>query len=170
MGVLRITKHGEAVLRRKGEEIDYSVFKPKLPKVLKDMWDTMHAAHGVGLAANQVGLSLRVAVIDVRPGGKPRPFVLINPEIVEKEGSVEEEEGCLSIPGLYARVRRFKRVKARGLNEHGIPVEIVGEGLLARALQHEIDHLYGKLYIDHLPLLRRLKVLALIRRLKKTWS
>jgi len=96
--------------------------------------------------------------------------VLVNPELIEKEGEVEEEEGCLSIPGLYAKVKRFKRVKARALNQHGIPIEIVGEGLLARALQHEIDHLNGKLFIDHLPMLRRLKVQGLIRQIKKNWD
>lgn len=170
MGVLRITKHGEKVLRRGCEPVELGSCREKLPRLLKDMWDTMHAAHGVGLAAPQIGLNLRLAVIDIKPEGKPRPIVLINPELVEKTGELEEEEGCLSIPGLYAKVRRFKRVKARALNQHGIPIEVTGEGLLARALQHEIDHLNGKLFIDHLPLLRRLKVQSLIRQIKKNWD
>lgn len=170
MGVLRITKHGEKVLRKRSETVDLSSYREKLPKLLKDMWDTMHAAHGVGLAAPQIGLNLRVAVIDVKPEGKAQPIVLINPEIVAGEGEVEEEEGCLSLPGLYAKVKRHKRVKARALNQHGIPIEITGEGLLARALQHETDHLNGKLFIDHLPLLRRLKVQSLLRRIKKNWN
>ena len=170
MGVLRITKHGEKVLRKRSEAVDFTTYRDKLPKLLKDLWDTMHAAHGVGLAAPQIGLNLKVAVIDTKPEGKPRPIVIVNPEIVEQAGEVEEEEGCLSIPGLYAKVKRYKRVKARALNQHGIPIEITGEGLMARALQHEIDHLDGKLFIDHLTLLRRLRVQALIRRIKKNWD
>ena len=170
MGILRITKHGEKVLRKKSETVDFGTYRGKLPHLLADMWETMHAAHGVGLAAPQIGLNMRVAVIDTRPEGKPRPIVLVNPELVEKEGEIEEEEGCLSIPGLYAKVKRFKRVKARALNQHGIPIEITGEGLLARALQHEIDHLNGKLFIDHLPMLRRLKVQTLIKQIKKNWD
>lgn len=170
MGVLRITKHGEKILRKRSEPLDLSSFREKLPRLLKDMWDTMHAAHGVGLAANQIGMNLRVAVIDIKPEGKPQPLVLINPEIVAHEGEVEEEEGCLSLPGLYAKVKRFRKVKARALNQHGIPIEIAGEGLLARALQHETDHLNGKLFIDHLPLLRRLKVQSLIQKIKKNWD
>jgi peptide deformylase len=170
VSILPITRHGEKILRKKSEAIDLKAHREELAKLVKDMWDTMHAAHGVGLAAPQIGLAMRLAVIDTKPEGKPRPLVLINPEIVEKEGEVEEEEGCLSIPGLYARVKRYRRVKAKALNQHGIPIEITGEGLLARALQHEIDHLNGKLFIDHLPLFSRLKVQALIRRLKKTWD
>ena len=170
MTVHRITKHGEKVLRRKSADVDFKDYRGKLPGLLSDMWETMRAAHGVGLAAPQIDLNLRVAIIDTKPEGKSRPIVLVNPELIEKEGEIEEEEGCLSIPGLYAKVKRFKRVKARALNAHGIPIEIVGEGLLARALQHEIDHLNGKLFIDHLPLLRRLKVQSLIKQIKKNWD
>lgn len=171
--ILRITKHGETVLRSKARSLDLELFKKDHPELLKDMWETMYAAHGVGLAAPQVALSLRLAVIDVQPDappGKSKKIVLINPEIVHKEGVVSEEEGCLSIPGLYAKVKRAARVRVRAFNEHGIPIEIVGQGLLGRALQHEIDHLNGKLFIDHLPFLQRLKVHRLIRQLRKNWK
>lgn len=169
MSVLRITKHGETVLKRRSRPVVFEQFKPELPKLLEEMWETMYAANGVGLAAPQVGLNIRLAVIDVKPEGQSRRLVLINPEIVHREGTIEEEEGCLSIPGLYAKLKRASRVKVRALNQYGIPVELTGEGLLARAFQHEIDHLNGKLFIDNLPLVRRLKVLALVRKLKKTW-
>lgn len=169
--ILRITKHGETVLRRKGRLLDLELFRRDHPGLLSDMWETMYAAHGVGLAAPQVGLSLRLAVIDVQPDSpKSRKIVLVNPEIVHKEGSVLEEEGCLSIPGLYAKVKRAAKVKVKAFNEHGIPVEITGQGLLARALQHEIDHLNGRLFIDHLPFLQRFKVHRLIRQLRKNWK
>lgn len=170
MAVLRITKHGEAVLKKQTPPADFDALKTRLPKLLKDMWETMRAANGVGLAAPQVGLSLRLAVIDVKPDGKPQPIVLINPEIVSREGVLEEEEGCLSIPGLYAKVRRSAKVVVRALDGRGFPTEVRGEGLLARALQHETDHLDGKLFIDRLSLLRRLKARRLIRRLKPKWK
>ncbi len=170
MSVLRITKHGEAVLKRKSKPIIFDEIKPELPKLLEDMWETMYAANGVGLAAPQIGINIRLAVIDVKPDGKSQRLVLINPELVRREGEVVEEEGCLSVPGLYAKTKRAARVKVRALNAYGIPVELTGEGLLARAFQHEIDHLNGTLFIDTLPLVRRLKVQALIRRIKKNWN
>ena len=170
MATLRIIKHGEAVLKKKIALADFEKIQARLPRLLKDMWETMRAANGVGLAAPQIGLSLRLAVIDVKPDGKSDPIVLLNPEIVKREGRVEEEEGCLSIPGLYAKVRRHAKVVVRALDARGIPMEIKGEGLLARALQHETDHLDGKLFIDRLSLLRRFKVYRIIRQLKKTWN
>lgn len=170
MSVLRITKHGEPVLKRKSRPIVFADMKADLPGLLENMWETMYAANGVGLAAPQIGINIRLAVIDVKPDGKSRRLVLINPEIVQREGAIEEEEGCLSIPGLYAKLKRSSRVKVRALNQHGIPIELTGEGLLARAFQHEIDHLNGKLFVDNLPLVRRLKVLALVRKIKKTWN
>ncbi|MBI4249803.1 MAG: peptide deformylase [Elusimicrobia bacterium] len=168
--ILRITKHGEKVLRQRCKTVPFEQIAKLLPEILGDMWATMRAANGVGLAAPQIGLPLRLAIIDVKPGGKSKKWVLINPEIVEKSGAEESEEGCLSIPGLYAKLRRSSRVKVKALNEHGLPVEITGLGLFARALQHETDHLNGKLFVDRLPLLMRWKASRIIRRLKKNWT
>jgi len=170
MPVRRITKHGEKVLKTPCPPLDFEAFKPELPALLKDMWSTMAAARGVGLAAPQIGLSLRLAVIDVKPEGKAQRIVLINPEIISLEGELNDEEGCLSLPGVYAKLRRFSRARVRALDENGEPHEISGEGLLARALQHEIDHLDGKLYVDRLPFEEHLKVLDVIKKAKATWT
>ncbi len=170
MAVLRVTKHGERVLKTPCPPADYAALKPELPALLKNMWSTMAAARGVGLAAPQIGQSLRLAVIDVKPEGKPQRLVLINPEIVSSAGEVRDEEGCLSIPGVYSKLTRAARVRVRALDEHGEPWELTGEGLLARAFQHEIDHLDGKLYVDRLPFEERLKVLDVIKGVKPTWA
>jgi len=130
----------------------------------------MTAARGVGLAAPQIGLSLRVAVIDVKPEGKPQRLVLINPELVSADGELKDEEGCLSIPGVYAKLKRFSKATVRALDENGESWQMTGEGLLARAFQHEIDHLDGKLFVDRLPFEERLKVLDVIKDVKTTWS
>jgi peptide deformylase len=170
MPIRRITKHGERVLKTLCPSLDYDAFKPELPALLKDMWATMAAARGVGLAAPQIGLSLRIAVIDVKPDGKHDRIVLINPEILSLEGELNDEEGCLSLPGVYAKLKRYSRARVRALDENGETREISGEGLLARALQHEIDHLDGKLYVDRLPFEERLKVLDVIKTAKPAWS
>ncbi len=170
MPILRITKHGEPVLKKPSAPIDYDSFKERLPALLKDMWATMAAANGVGLAAPQIGLNIRLAVIDVRPNGKSERMVLINPEILYREGEQEEEEGCLSIPGLYAKLRRAAKVRIAALDEDGRRYEASGTGLLARAFEHETDHLNGKLFIDHLDLAKRLKVAGILKDLKKTWK
>lgn len=170
MALLRITKHGEVVLKKPCPPVDFDAIRQGLPALLKDMFASMYAVRGVGLAAPQVGLSLRLAVIDVRPDGKRRPLVLINPEIVSLEGTVNEEEGCLSLPGLYAKLARFSKARIRALDAGGKPYEMSGTGLLARAFQHEIDHLDGKLFIDHLDFEAKLKVMAALKDLRKTWN
>jgi peptide deformylase len=167
--ILRITKHGEPVLKKAAPLVDFDAVKNELPRLLKDMWSTMYSARGVGLAASQVGRTLRLAIIDVKPGGKPERLVLLNPEILSREGVVIEEEGCLSLPGLYRKTRRHSRVRVRALDEHGEPWERTGTGLLARAFEHEIDHLDGKLFIDQFSLAQRLEVAAVLKDLKKTW-
>ena len=170
MAVMRITKHGEKVLKAVSVPIDYDKIKPKLSKLLKDMWATMYSVNGVGLAAPQIGLNIRLCIIDVKPEGKSQKIVLINPEIIDKDGQIEEEEGCLSVPGVYAKVKRFSRAKIRALNAEGKLFEMSGEGLLARAFQHEVDHLDGKLFIDRLDFTSKLKVLSLVKDLKKNWN
>ncbi|MGD9642727.1 MAG: peptide deformylase [Elusimicrobiales bacterium] len=171
MAVLRVCKYGEKILRKKTRPVNFAAEKEKLRPIIQDMFETMAAANGVGLSANQVGLDLRLSVIlipsEEGPGVK---LTLINPEIVSAEGRQEGGEGCLSFPGLYAPVRRALKVKVRALNERGLPVEVTGTGLLARALQHEIDHLDGVLFVDRLPLLARLKLKPELARLKKQWA
>ncbi len=170
MSLLRITKHGETVLKKVSVPVDYEAVREELPKLLRAMWATMHSVRGVGLAAPQVGLNLRLAIIDVKPEGKPQKLVLLNPEIMAAEGAIHDEEGCLSVPGVYAKLTRAARVRVRALDEKGQPWEMTGEGLLARAFQHEIDHLDGKLFVDRLDFAHKLRVMSVIKDLKPTWA
>jgi peptide deformylase len=136
------------------EKIDNS-----LDRLIQDMVETMHAAPGVGLAANQVGVSLQLAVIDLSnredDGDRHPLLVIINPEILSLAGSVVEEEGCLSIPDYAEKVKRAATVRVRAQDRTGKPFEIEAEGLLAKALQHEIDHLNGLLFVDRLSPLKK---------------
>lgn len=170
--IRRICKYGEPILRKKTREVDFDRIKDKLPAILRDMWDTCAAVKGLGLAANQVGLGLRLAVIEVKNDGGEgiRRLVIINPKITEKSGRLYEEEGCLSFPGFFAKIKRFSKVRVLALNEHGIPAEITGEGTLARALQHEIDHLDGRLFVERLPLVTRIKVRGVLRKMGRLWA
>lgn len=165
MALLPIVKFGDSVLRIK--TLPVQTIDETLRAVINDMFKTMYAAPGIGLAANQVGLSQCFTVIDLQTGGKRNPMVLINPVIEERSGTIVEEEGCLSVPGFAARVKRSARVRVKALNHDGLPVIIEGEGLLARCLQHEIDHLNGKLYLDHLSLVPRLRMKREISQRKK---
>jgi peptide deformylase len=154
MAVLRITKYPEEVLKQKTKPV--SDFDSELQKLIDDMIETMYAAPGVGLAANQVGVSKQVTVIDISSREeKSSLIVLVNPEIVHMEGETSAEEGCLSIPEYTTIVKRAERVKVRYLDRKGDPVEIEADGLLARALQHEIDHLNGFLLIDRIGRIKR---------------
>ncbi|MBI5623069.1 MAG: peptide deformylase [Elusimicrobia bacterium] len=167
---MRIVKHGEKVLRQACEPVDYAAVKRELPRLLRDMFQTMYSVRGVGLAAPQVGLNLRLSVIDVRPEGKAQRLVLINPVIVSKSGKVVHEEGCLSLPGVWAEVERCAKVTIKALDARGRPYEMTGEGMLARAFQHEVDHLNGKLFIDHLDFITKLKVMSVIKEARKNWT
>jgi len=142
MTVLDIKKAGEKVLKEKAQPV--LKIDKKIRKLLDDMAITMESADGVGLAAPQVGISLRVITLDVGDG----LIELINPEIVDSKGCEVGTEGCLSIPGVYGEVKRFGEVTVEGLNRFGKKVSIAGTGLLGRALQHEIDHLEGILFIE----------------------
>lgn len=157
MAIREIKKYPDPVLRVKTAPV--TTIDDSLQKLIDDMVETMHAAPGVGLAANQVGVSLQVAVIDLgdREDGKPRQplVVLINPEILSQEGSIVSEEGCLSLPDYTENVKRAKRVKVRAKDRKGQPFELEAEGLMAKALQHEIDHLNGLLFIDRLSPLKK---------------
>ncbi|NMB39517.1 MAG: peptide deformylase [Firmicutes bacterium] len=142
MAVLEIKTLGEPVLRQQTQPIK-RVTK-RISRLIRDMLETMYAAEGAGLAAPQVGIRKQIVVIDVGDG----PIVLLNPEIISREGEDIDVEGCLSVPGKKAYVKRAANVEVEALNEKGKPFRIKGEGLLARALQHEIDHLNGILYVD----------------------
>lgn len=171
MAIRRITKYGEKILARKTKKVDYDQVRKDLPVLLADMFETMDAVGGAGLAANQIGLDLRLAVIKIhRDNEPPLSIVIINPEMVEKSGSLYEDEGCLSFPGLFAKVRRAAKVKVRALNEKGLPIEINAEGLFAKALQHEMDHLDGITFIDRLPLMSRLKLKPTLMKLRARWK
>ncbi|NLJ69544.1 MAG: peptide deformylase [Firmicutes bacterium] len=142
MAVLEIVKEGAPVLRKQAEPV--TQVTKRIRRLVKDMLDTMYEANGVGLAAPQVGMSQRIIVVDVGEG----PVVLINPEIEEAAGSEIDSEGCLSIPGRWGYVERAQEVVVTGLNDSGRSVRLRADGLFARALQHEIDHLDGVLFID----------------------
>ncbi|MDP3269454.1 MAG: peptide deformylase [Legionella sp.] len=129
-------------------------FDEDLQTLINDMFDTMYHARGVGLAAPQIGVSLRLSVIDVI-GDKKEQIVIINPEIVSAQGEKEFEEGCLSVPGAYDTVIRAEKVTVKALDRNGKPFEISADGLLGECLQHEIDHLNGKLFVDLLSPLKR---------------
>lgn len=149
MAVLDIKKYPEKILIEKTAPV--TEFNAELQKLIDDMTETMYAALGLGLAANQVGVSKQVVVIDVSiKEEQAHLIVLINPEIVCSEGESELEEGCLSLSGYTTVLKREERVVVKGLDRNGKPVEIEGRGFLARALQHEIDHLNGVLIIDRI--------------------
>lgn len=142
MAIRNIRKIGDEVLNKKCREV--TVVDDKICQLLDDMVETMNAANGVGLAAPQVGILKRIVVIDVGDGA----IELINPEITAMGGEQEVIEGCLSVPGRYGRVIRPEKVSVRAMDRNGEYYEIMGEGLLAQALCHEIDHLDGTLYVD----------------------
>jgi peptide deformylase len=129
----------------------------KLRKLIDDMFETMYEAPGIGLAATQVDFHQRLIVIDVSEE-RNQPLVFINPEILEKEGVEEMDEGCLSVPGIYEKVQRADKVKVRALDRKGEPFELEADGLLAVCIQHEIDHLDGKLFVDYLSILKRQRI------------
>lgn len=150
MSILKIIEYGNPVLRMPTKEV-LKVSK-KIKNLVYDMLDTMYAANGVGLAAPQVGESLRIFVIDVSdPSGPISPLVFINPKIIKKSGAINSYEGCLSFPKAYTNVRRYANVMIKALDVNGRPfIKEAKDGeLLARAIQHEFDHLEGKLFIDH---------------------
>jgi len=149
MAIYNIVRKEDPQLREKSKEV--KVITPNILKLVKNMTETMYDASGVGLAAPQVGVLKRVIVIDVGEG----IIALINPEIIETSGEETDTEGCLSCPGLLGEVTRAAKVKVKGLTPDGKEVTLEGEGLLARAFQHEIDHLDGILFIDKAKNLRK---------------
>jgi peptide deformylase len=162
----QIVKYGDGVLERPGAPVEK--FDEALKKLAEEMFESMYAVQGVGLAAPQIGVSLRLAVIDVSLGKTPEArLVLANPEIIHAEGEQREEEGCLSLPGFRGNVLRPQFLTVRAQDATGSSFEIRGEGLLARAFCHEIDHLSGILFLHHLSLLKRDLIKRRIRKLIK---
>lgn len=161
-----IVKYPDPVLSKRGELV--RVFDDKLKTLVEEMFESMYAAQGIGLAAPQIGISQRLTVIDISFKKNPdEKIVLINPEIIERDGKQFEEEGCLSLPEIREKVRRAARVKVKAQDVQGKYFEIEGEELLARAFQHEIDHLDGILFIDHLSRLKRDLIKSKIRKMQK---
>ncbi len=155
MALLEILEFPDERLRKKAlpvAEVDRAI-----QQLVDDMLETMYEAPGVGLAATQVNVQKRIIVIDVSED-KDQPLCLINPEILDKAGSEESEEGCLSVPGIFEKVQRAEKVKVRALDRQGKPFEIDADGLLAVCIQHEIDHLDGKLFVDYLSPLKRQRI------------
>jgi peptide deformylase len=165
--VYPIVRLGDPVLEREAEVVK-EFDTPELRKLIDDMFESMYAAKGVGLAAPQIGISRQIAVIDCSVGERPEEkLVLINPKILHTEGKQTGEEGCLSIPGFREQVTRARKATVRAQNVKGEWFEKTGEELLARAFQHEIDHLHGKLYIKHISALKRDLIKRKVRKLVK---
>ena len=154
MATMEIKKYPDEVLKKKAEQVKN--FDDGLQRLIDDMIETMYTAPGLGLAANQVGVLKQVMVIDISTSEEESSLmVLVNPEIVLMEGELESEEGCLSIPDYTTIVKRAEKVKVKCLDRHGEPFEVESEGLLAKALQHEIDHLNGILFVDRIGRIKR---------------
>ncbi|MDQ3809923.1 MAG: peptide deformylase [Chloroflexota bacterium] len=161
MSLLDIWLLGAPILRQETQPV--TEVTDDVRRLIDDMFETMHAARGIGLAAPQVGRLERVAVVDVDDS----PFAIVNPEIILREGTQRGEEGCLSIPEIYGEVDRSARVIVRALDRSGKEFEVEATELLARCLQHEIDHLHGRLFIDYLSLVKRRAALTKWERLRK---
>jgi peptide deformylase len=151
-----ILTEGHPTLRKVAKKVDPSdIPDPMFQQLIDDMFETMYEAPGIGLAANQIGVAKRLFTVDLQDEDEPNgAFVMINPKLTVTEGEIEAIEGCLSVPGMVGDVTRFERVVCAGLDRHGKKISIEGTGLLARCLQHEMDHLNGILYIDKVKNLR----------------
>ncbi len=164
--ILPILKYGAPELRIVSRDVES--FNGNLDDIVKNMVETMYAAPGIGLAANQVGINIRLATIDLSVGEEPgKLIVLCNPEIVSTEGTQKNDEGCLSVPDFSETVSRPQKMIVRGRNAKGEEIQIEAEGLLARCLSHEIDHLNGVLFVDHLSSLKRTLIRNKIKKLAK---
>ncbi len=155
MALLDILEFPDERLRKQAKPVP--VVDDSIRRLVDDMFETMYEAPGVGLAATQVNVHKRIIVIDVSEE-KDQPLCLINPEILSRDGVEEREEGCLSVPGIFEKVRRAESIRVRALDREGEPFELEAEGLLAVCIQHEIDHLDGKLFVDYLSPLKRQRI------------
>jgi peptide deformylase len=161
-----ILKYGDSIIHDRAKPVE--AITPEIDRLVGDMIETMYAAPGVGLAAPQIGVALRVFVVDISVGRDPAGLVvMINPEFVEQEGMQLEDEGCLSVPGFNATVVRPSRVVLKGFDRAGAEQQREGTGLLARAFQHEMDHLDGLLFVDRLRGIKRDLIVRRIRKLSR---
>ena len=155
MAILQILEFPDPRLRTRAEPV--TQVDESIRRLADDMLQTMYAAPGIGLAASQVNVHKRVLVIDISED-HTEPRIFINPEIVSRDGDEETEEGCLSVPGIFEKVRRAERITVRALDRNGIQFELDADGLLAVCIQHEMDHLDGKLFVDYLSELKRTRI------------
>lgn len=166
MANLGITKYGNEVLRKIAEPVDE--INDEIRQIATDMLEAMYASDGVGIAAPQIGISKRIIIVDTEPSNQSsKPIVLINPEIVDMTGEVGADEGCLSVPEVRGEVKRAEKVVVEGLDLEGNKIRLEGAGLLARAFQHEIDHINGTLFIDHLSRLKKQLIKNQLRKIEK---
>jgi peptide deformylase len=155
LSILTILEFPDERLRKKAVMVQ--AVDIKIKKLVDDMLETMYQAKGIGLAATQVNIHQRIVVIDISEE-KDKPLCLINPEIIEKEGIEESEEGCLSVPGFFEKVKRAEKIKVKALDKEGKPFELEADDLLAVCIQHELDHLEGKLFVDYISSLKRERI------------
>ena len=154
MAALEILQYPHPTLKKRSKEVER--IDGEIKRLLHDMTETMYGANGIGLAACQIGVPQRVIVLDVSPIDPQHGFfAMINPEVISEEGEIDHEEGCLSVPDCFEKVKRRERICVKGISPEGKEMEITGEGILAFALQHEIDHLNGILILDRLSHLKR---------------
>ena len=154
MAVREVLKYPHPLLKKRSEKVERVDEETK--KWIEDMTETMYQANGIGLAACQIGIPRRIIILDVSPiDPEQNFFVMINPEVISEEGEIDHEEGCLSVPDCFEKVKRKETICVRGLSPDGKPMEVAGEGILAFALQHEIDHLDGILILDRMSRLKR---------------
>ena len=154
MAVLEILKYPYPTLKKRSKEVKQ--IDEGIKTLIHDMAETMYEANGIGLAACQVGVPQRVIVLDISPIDPQQSFfAMINPEIISEEGEIDHEEGCLSVPDFFEKVKRKEKIRVKGISPEGKEMEVSGEGILAFVLQHEIDHLNGILILDRLSYLKR---------------
>ncbi|VAW64081.1 Peptide deformylase [hydrothermal vent metagenome] len=165
MSLLEILKFPDERLRTKAKAVE--VVNNEIRQLVDDLFETMYEAPGIGLAATQVDVHLRVVVIDVSPE-KDQPLCLINPVITEKDGVEEHEEGCLSVPGVYETVERAEHIRVKALNREGESIIVEDSELLAICIQHELDHLDGRLFVDYLSPLKRNRIKKKLEKQQKT--
>ncbi len=164
MSILTVLEFPDKRLRTKAKEV--AVFDKKITTLVDDMFETMYDFKGVGLAATQINVHQRVIVIDVSEE-KDAPLCLINPEIIEKQGTEESEEGCLSVPGFFENVTRAEKIKIKALDKQGESFELEADELLSVCIQHEIDHLDGKLFVDYISAFKRNRIKAKLDKIHK---
>ena len=164
LSILTILEFPDDRLRKKAADVQ--IIDSTIKKLVDDMLETMYDAKGIGLAATQVNVHQRIIVIDVSEE-KDKPLCLINPEIVTKDGVEESEEGCLSVPGFFEKVKRAERIKVKALNVEGKSFELETDGLLAVCIQHEMDHLEGKLFVDYISSLKRQRIKKKLEKIHK---